>query len=316
MGKSYSINGYVNAILRRSGKTLLVEGASDKAAIHRLLAEDRSQLQGGANIDHAGLIDDEHTRGLGNKDKIIHLRQVVKNLSESHPKLNELFASLVDREWDGLSISINGLSHDWHPPKQDDPHFVTFGHSIENYYLRSDSVIGFLKLCFPEYLTNELLVHLEQNFSQIIALAVAYSVHAKESNCIKKCGDLINRHNISYTNSNYHLNDSILEGMTSRQIASPDKFVHGVNLAVDSIWLNDKYIDNAQWLLHGHIGGEVVWACVAHAASQYGVPTDVAEQMERGHQKERERYLVDWLSQNGEVMNRQPLDTAVTWLTA
>ncbi|EQM73547.1 hypothetical protein L686_22685 [Stutzerimonas stutzeri MF28] len=68
--------------------------------------------------------------------------------------------------------------------------------------------------------------------------------------------------------------------------------------------------------MHGHLGSDVVWACVAHAATQFAIPEDVVEQIERGHQAERERFMFNWLSQNEQVADRQPLDNAVQWLTA
>lgn len=316
MGRSYSCNGYVNAILRRSGKTLLVEGVTDKAAMHRLLAESPTRFVQQINIDQVGIIEDEESRNLGNKSKILHLRSKVEPLLASHPKLGELLSTLVDREWDGLELTTQGLGGEWAPPEQAAPHFVTIGHSIENYYLALEPVVAFLKLCFSESLTGELINHLEVNYPKILALAVSFSVYAKENRYIKRCGDLISRSDITFNGDSYHLSQSLLDKLTHRQIISPEEFIEKINIAVNNVWLSSELTTTTKWLIHGHLGSDVVWACVAHSAAQFGVPVDVVEQIERGHQAERERFMFNWLSQSELVADRQPLDNAVQWLTA
>ena len=66
MGRMYSVNGYINATLRRSSKTLLVEGISDKLAIHRIAAELYPFSKESVTVDHAGMLEDIVLSGMGN----------------------------------------------------------------------------------------------------------------------------------------------------------------------------------------------------------------------------------------------------------
>jgi hypothetical protein len=313
MGKAYSANGYISAILRRSGKTVLVEGVSDKAVFHRLMVESRADFDDRNHIDHAGIFDDETMAGLGNKAKIAKLLDSVNLLIQRHPRLGEVFSSVTDREWDNLDISPAGINGEWAPPKQPAPHFVTVGHSIENYFLDADAVVAYLKFMFSEVLTSAYVASVRNGFGAINSLAVSYSLCAKNKGCITRCDGLLDHRSIDLISGKYYFNNLLAEKMLARNIENSHELVEEVNNAVDTVWSDTAYTEPAKWLLHGHLGGEVIWSCVARSALEHGIAEGVASQIATGYQRERERFLADWLSKIDPQL-RTPLDSAVAWL--
>ncbi|UVM07118.1 hypothetical protein [Pseudomonas laurylsulfatiphila] len=313
MGKAYSANGYISAILRRSGKTVLVEGVSDKAVFHRLMVESHSDFDGQNHVDHAGIFDDETMAGLGNKAKIAKLLESINSLIQHHPRLGEVFSSLTDREWDDLDISPAGMNGQWAPPAQPIPHFITIGHSIENYFLDAEAVIAYLKFMFSENLTPAYTATIRGSFGAINSLAVSYSLCAKNKGCITRCDGLLDHLSIDIKDEKYYFNSSLAEKMAARNIDNAHDLVAEINEAVDTVWSNTTYSEPAKWLLHGHLGGEVIWSCVARNAREYGVTEEVISQISHGYQRERERFLADWLSKIDPQL-RTPLDSAVAWL--
>ena len=174
MGRTYSVNGYINATLRRSSKTLLVEGITDKIALHRLALERFPTSDTTITIDHAGMLDDPLVSGMGNKAKVLHIRATADALQTSTPKLQSVLASLIDREWDDLSFNGLDLDKPWSPPVQGENLFVTHGHSIENYNFDVECVSEYLKFAFPLNTSPALLGLLKDRFCSMLALAAAF----------------------------------------------------------------------------------------------------------------------------------------------
>ena len=314
MGKAYSLNGYLNAVLRRSARTLLVEGPTDKLAIHRVLAEQPDLSQGYA-VDHAALIDDKELASLGAKAKILIVRKTADTLAEKHPSLSSMLGCLVDREWDGLSLDAGELNSGWTAPIQLHNHFVTLGHSIENYHFDKDCILRYLKFAFAEHFTNSVQVKVTDNFRSAIALAGAVSFEVQANSCITRLGGLVLPEHIESRNAGLYLASSFVDAACTRQIADPDLLLKRVNDSVDSQWRMLAAAPHAHWLLHGHIGSDVLWACIGYLTLQTGVPFEIAEQIARGGQHERRRCWLDWLA-TGAAERRIPLDHAVAWLQA
>ena len=70
---------------------------------------------------------------------------------------------------------------------------------------------------------------------------------------------------------------------------------------------------STRWVLHGHIGSEILWACIGLVATGAGVPVHIGEKIARGFQSEKRRCCLTWLSRNPQE-EKEPLDLAVDWL--
>lgn len=313
MGRAYSLSGYLNAVLRRSSPTLLVEGATDKAVLHRLLAE-YSRRANRFVIDDSALFDDEALRGLGAKAKILRVQGEVALLSERFPRLSAALAFLVDREWEGLDLDPVSLDETWYPPAQAPLFFTTLGHSIENYHFHPDCFIQYLKFGFAEHFSAELEQQVHLYFGRAVALAGATSLVTRNKQYITRlCGVISFDHVELRENGRFYLSTALLDSLRSRAVADPADFIEEVNSAVDLHWADLAALTHSRWILHGHLGADVLWACISFIALRSGVPADCAEQISRGHQLERRRCWLTWLTTVAPE-NRFPLDLAVNWL--
>jgi hypothetical protein len=313
MGRMYSINGYINATLRRSSKTLLVEGVTDKQVIHRMSAELYPLAQEGVTVDQAGMLDDPLLFGLGNKQKVMQIRSIADSMVATAPRLKQIFATLVDREWDGLSFSSTTLGNQWLPPVQEATSFITLGHSIENYLFDLSCSIDYLKYAFSEYFSAEFLAAVEGRYSGILALATAFSSVVKDSSCIGRCDGLVKTTHVRFLNGKYYLDDRITQVCESRGISTASSLVQDVNNIVDSNWASLSASNDLRWLMHGHLGNEMLWVCIAHTAMSVSVPPEVAANIAHGFKHERQRFFVDWISK-AKSEKRIPLDATVGWL--
>ncbi|HEX6705677.1 MAG TPA: hypothetical protein VF169_13015 [Albitalea sp.] len=312
MGKSYSVNGYLNAVLRRSSPTLLVEGPTDKGAMHRILAEEPS-TERVVSIDHVALIEDTSLCGLGAKERVLLLKSNVVELTDTHPRLQTTFACLVDREWDGLELDPESLETKWSLPQQGNTHFVTIGHSIENYHFDRECVLQYLKFAFSEHYTQALEERLNNMFLGVIALAGALSMVAQTDACIGRMSGLICVQHIESRANSLYLASSFVDAAHGRGVPDPEALRRRINDAVDQYWSDLASSPHAHWLLHGHVGSDVVWASVGHIAREAGMPHEAAQQVARGFVAERRRHWLHWLA-TGPADRRQPLEAAPKWL--
>lgn len=312
MGKSYSLGGYLNAVTKRSARTLLVEGPSDKSAVHRVAAEQIPKLAHEFSVDHAALIDDTDLAGLGAKAKVLRVRVAADALLHQHPKLSNL-ACLTDREWDGIVLDAAALNGGWAPPVQLANHFITIGHSIENYHFDCECVLRYLKFAFAEHVNHAVLESVTGGFRSAVALAGAVSFEVQAASCITRFGGLVNLEQVELRNARLYLGPPFVDAARARELPDPDLFMQKVNEAVDTQWTTLAAAPHARWLLHGHIGSDVLWACVGLLALRAGVPAPIAQQISRGCQNERRRFWFDWLATEGGE-RRVPLDNATMWL--
>lgn len=313
MGKSYSLSGYINATLRRSGRTLLVEGPSDKQVIHKVELEQHPDKVGASTIDHAGMLDDPLLSGMGNRAKVLHVQATANSISAHIPKIADVFATITDREWDGLSFVSSVPDPMWEAPPQSSGNYITIGHSIENYHFDVGCVREFLKYAFAEHVTAGLLKAVEDNFQAILAFATVVSLKIRAAGCIVKCGGLVRPEHINFLNGKIYLDGSFGVACASRQIAAAATIVADTNAEIDAAWNGLVGVGFAQWLPHGHIGEEVLWCAVARIAAAEGVDPKVAREIAHGHKQERERFSAQWLSKLSPG-DRVPLNLAVDWL--
>lgn len=313
MGKSYSLNGYVNAVLRRSCKTFLVEGPSDKTYLHRIEHEKFPEFAGSSVIDHAGMLDGVGLSGLGNKAKIQALLSHVDALSLTLPKLLDVLATLTDREWDDVVLNSYVPSPGWGFPIQRPQRFVTIGHSIENYIFDSECVCEFLKYLLPDVMTSGLLNEVRSRFDSILLLAAIASLKIRDIGCLGRSDGLVRMTDVQFRGDRVYLLPSFGVSCAGRQISCASSIVSEVNSAVDLVWDDLFRKDYTKWLSHGHLGDDFIWACVARTMLDKGVEQNTAREIGVGFKGEKSRFKAQWLSKVSED-KRPPLDDAVEWL--
>lgn len=313
--QGYSINGYLNAVRRRSAKTVMVEGASDSSVLTRLkraLGATTGQEPSG-NIDVAGLLTDESLKGLGKREIVRSVLAAAASLSEKSPEIQRKFGTLQDREWDGLEAGLH-INSSWAPPLQSEPHFTTTGHSIENYFFKINVVEAYLRFSYSDDLGQDFFNDLHARFKNIIVLAAVYSLALKNISSITKGGSLLNRSCISREGDVYHFTDALPPLLAQRSIVCPPKFVTTLNEQIEQGTRGLNLPDPARWICHGHLGEDAIWACIAHLAHEHTGKTELAQAVERGTREARFKHAVDQLSRE-ESSSIEPLGHVVSWLT-
>jgi hypothetical protein len=313
--QGYSIAGYLNAVMRRTQKTILVEGNSDKSVLQRLKGErcaTKSEELPGV-IDIASLLTDEKIKGLGMKEIV---KTVLTELSASasmSAKAAEKFGTLTDREWDGLTLDLE-LQNPWFPPQQGCPNFVTVGHSVENYFFRLPPVLAFLRQFFSDDLDQDFFNLLSDRFHAIVGFAVSYSLVMKHIGALTRADRLISTTAIEWVDSLYIAKPALNSCLTARNFHAQVNVYLLVNHGARAYADRFPTTEPGHWLCHGHLGEQAIWACVASLARECGVGNDTATQIERGLNDVRFKHFVDYLCRDN-AHPHAPLDSAVEWLT-
>ncbi len=315
MGQKYSVKGYLNATLRRSNKTLLVEGITDKQILHRLALERHPTTVENITIDYADMLDDPAISGLGKKQVIAQVQLAAHGIKEKIPKIEDVLATLIDREWDDIEFRSPLLRMKWQQPAQGLNRFVTLGHSIENYHFNVDCAIDYLKYAFPEPISNssKVLSALRERFPAIIVFAIILSLVMREDECLVKSDALIDTSHLAYKNNRYYLAQPFAEACANRRIINAETVANRVNDAIDAAWDALCLEPTIHWLPHGHLGNDVIWACVGHMAAEFGVSPQIAHEIAHGRKKDRNQFFADWLSKLPRE-SKAPLDSALDWL--
>lgn len=315
--QGYSINGYLNAVLRRSEKTLLLEGVTDRSLLNRLLLDHSTTQQSSAkgHIDCVQIISDPGLATLGHKVRIIEIGRAALDLpSPNREKLLAKFGTLIDREWDGLDTST-GFPPTWSPPTQVASSFTTIGHSIENYFFNVSGTTAYLRQSFPDDVSVPFLHDLEARFHQIIALATSFSLQLHDKQAITRAGGAICHQSLAWERDRYHLTDNIDGILQARGLNFPANFHALINSDVDTYLDQYESVEPGRWLCHGHLGEQAIWSCIGNLAIEHGMSEEVAIGIERGSQSTRQKHAADHLC-GLTTQERLPLDDAVAWLVS
>lgn len=313
MGRNYSIGGFLNAVLRRNGKTILVEGVSDKLILHGLSLGLFSE-ETNFSIDHAGMIEDKELFSLGNKEKIKVIITRAEQLNTTNPKILKLMATLKDREWDGVDVDDFSLAH-WKQPIQDPPNFTTVGHSIENYHFDENYIIDYLKFSYPMEISLKIIEEIKSSINASIVLAVVLSLEVKKNFCLNKIDGLLSIEHIFKRNEKFYLNESFTEACKKRNISCHSTIADNVNFLIDEKFLSLSQKESSKWIAHGHLGSSVIWACAGFAAASCGLTNNLAIEIGQGKRLEKLKFFSFW-SKQLEKHRMAPLVDSLEWLHA
>lgn len=313
-GASYSLNGYINALRLRSTKTVLVEGKSDTVVLKRLWIEGVQPPEiNQPFFDEVDLVSDSALVGMGNKQRVLSVQQHVEQADV--PTASAKLATLTDKEWDGLSFAGDQLEPDsWPNEVGTAPAFVTKGHSIENYHFNVDCLIAYLKFAVAPAYTSGLEAALRAIFSSILILAARYTWSMGESQLIKRCGRLLTPADISFSESYVWLETSVVEKLEERGVMKDValQLVGQINSSATSTLSSMQTSTDLRWLIHGHIGTNLIWACVAKLAEAHGASADQVNLLARANCDMRDSYWREWLAQQAPD-SRRPLDAVLQW---
>jgi hypothetical protein len=307
----HSLGAYRIVLRMRTARTLLVEGESDKSVIQRLLLE--HPIEGRAvgerpAIDTPSLLSDPRLFGLGNKAQ-------VELIAETLPVDQDKFLVLVDREWEAFDVDalqMSEIEHEYRIPAH--TKVKTFGHSIENYFFEPSMLLSLLRRQLAGQVTPGILRLIEEQFTDICSIALAYSLAAKDLQLISRLSGLLSRRYVTFHDSHFQLDAEFSRCIESRGV-HPEiakQFIHTARAIQQKIGERALPVETMKWASHGHLGNETIWACVAKMLEVFGVEAGACEQVERGMQADKLKHGADALaiSQN----ERRPLDWLARWL--
>lgn len=301
---SYDLKSYELAIRIRSKKTLLVEGVTDKKVLGRMLME--QGLVSGAScqcvIDDASILNREKSfTSLGNKEKV---EQTAVQLSALSSKINWL----VDREWEGVDLS--SLPD---PVPSMTPlawGYRTKGHSIENYWLCADALNAYLKMFYGSELPAEFFVAISFRFAAMLRIATGFSLAARRLHIIKSCMGLARADHVQWTGTEYLPLIGFTQALTQRNVA-----IDMMNETLTELRRSDVQTlsgEALRWICHGHLGEEVIRACTANLAMEYGLGSTMKDQIERGFYAVKLAHDADWLART-DGSQCKPLGELIQW---
>lgn len=307
----HSLGAYRIVLRMRTARTLLVEGDSDKIVMQRLLLEypvEERLIVDRPAIDTPDLLSDEKLSGLGNKEK-------VELIADTLPLDHNKFMALVDREWEAFdteALQMSAVEHEYLNPSH--TKIKTFGHSIENYFFEPSTLLSLLRRQFAGHLTPGVLRLVEEQFSIACALALSYSLAAKELQLISRLSGLISRHHIKLQSSDFELDENFAPFLIGRGISreSAENFLAATKAFQKKIREHSLPIQVMKWASHGHLGNEALWSCVAKTLEISGVERGACEQVERGMQADKLKHGADTLAISKD--ERRPLDWLAQWL--
>lgn len=301
MSQYKDLSSYKLAVKLRSRKTILVEGVSDKTVLSRfILGKNHLDAVNSAFIiDDVSIIGpDEQFSGLGNRQKLLVTASRVVQ-----PNKIKYFA---DREWDNIdlsAVSLNCFS------QSSQTVLLTKGHSIENYWFDKGAIVSFLIQTHAENINDGYLSEVSKRFNEFLRFSASYSIAAKDSQAITKCGGLIGAGDVVWTGARYEATEDLNLKCRQRRIES--------NI-VQLMQNNRAQIDAIQpallqWICHGHLGEEAIRACAANLAKEYGIGDNTVSSIERGHQKEKLNHDAAYIAgcENSRI---HPLDEILTWV--
>ncbi len=248
----HSLGAYRIVLRMRTARTLLVEGESDKSVIQRLLLE--HPIEGRAvgerpAIDTPSLLSDPRLFGLGNKAQ-------VELIAETLPVDQDKFLVLVDREWEAFDVDalqMSEIEHEYRIPAH--TKVKTFGHSIENYFFEPSMLLSLLRRQLAGQVTPGILRLIEEQFTDICSIALAYSLAAKDLQLISRLSGLLSRRYVTFHDSHFQLDAEFSRCIESRGV-HPEiakQFIHTARAIQQKIGERALPVETMKWASHGHL---------------------------------------------------------------
>jgi hypothetical protein len=281
----YDIKSYLSALSMRKRKSLLVEGATDKTMIYRLLNSYVPNLGLSIVIDSADLIS---ANGLGN-------RKIVEEIAIKEPNR---IVGWVDREFREFCLK-EFIDHSPKHIKCGSNIYWTRGHSIENYLFYVERFIAFLEMNHSEDISQAIIQLITIAFDDLLSWALALSIIFEKANLISKSKDIfdLNSWDVSFLNGSISLSvnkSEIQKKLTDRGCPESD-VIFALN-QIESIYAvcHSKTIFIRRWMAHGHIAEEAMWAGIGKMCLEKGVSQVASHNIAVGFTDMKRKHGADW----------------------
>lgn len=253
----YPIARYRNLVSMSNEYFLLVEGSDDKRLFKMLLEELCGKERGNIHVHSAEEIKDNEYTGLGNREKVETITRTIEVMRYANR-----YVGFVDREFREFEIGdklYDRLGRHWVSGRL----VWSRGHSIENYYFDFSTLRHPLRTFAVTDHFDEALDLFEQSWQQVIRLACALSLAARDNG--NKFG-LVKRSigwDIMTIDRNKVLVDiNAWKRILVRRMNMLEIDASGLMHSFES-WskrVEDVNFEIIRWLCHGHIGLATVWA--------------------------------------------------------
>jgi hypothetical protein len=276
---TYSAGGYIAAVVIRTGRTLLVEGRSDKAALARLVVAMRRigrLVHDNVVIDTAEEVRSPAGAVQGNRDKVEFAHAGIGNTAGK-------FAAVVDREFRHFDLADARDDLGKHLVI-DGSLFWTRGHSVENYFHVVDSVIRYLEECVPEHLPGNYEPVLRGNYDALLRGSAAISLAALQAHISHRVHALrsVDHWQLDAAGDIAINNVQVISALPARGVSSEDSALFRDFLEFYSQLLAVRPAALSQWIARGHTASEYIWTGVGKLLTHHGMPKSVADRVAYG----------------------------------
>jgi hypothetical protein len=313
--KYEDVRSYLAALVFRKGRTIIVEGRTDKRALARAVHEFEREgrlPRGLVFVDSVDIVGGFQPGGLGAREKVELLHRQTRAAG------HETFA-FTDREFRNFVVTASEIRDELRAHNQPGADVVwTRGHSIENYFFELEYVQDFLRYRFCDRLNSSMIDGLREYWSCLLSQAAAYSVAARDM-------ELRNRMCDAITIAAWHmpatgrvlLRAGAIEATAlERGVASPEA-ARFAALFESLVPLAEACPDSecCRWIAHGHLGDQVIWTAVGALLLSAGADQDTATEVAHGRCEEKSYYRADRWGQlhrgGGAVPTPEPLWSAI-----
>lgn len=306
---------YLAALRFRGGKTIIVEGPTDKRALARALHEferERRVVRGDVVVDSVDTVGG-FPPGLGNRERVEALHTTARAAGL------ETFA-FTDREFRGFIANVAEFRDDIHAHHQPSSQCVwTRGHSIENYFFELEYVQDFLRYRFCDRLSSDMIDSLRPYWSQIVSQAAAYTVAARDMNALNRMSDALVVDSWALpTPGTIELVPSKVEDAALRRGLAAAEAAQLIALFQQLVGAARACCDAecCRWVAHGHLGDEAIWVAVGRVLLDKGADPGTVNDIAHGRGDEKAYYRADrWAHLHrgaaGGVTTPEPLWRAV-----
>lgn len=293
---SYTVSGYLSALVLRDKKTVLLEGRNDRKVVARVaaeIAETRKGVLTNVVLDSADLV-----RG---DDGPMGNRALVELIHQSVRATGTKFAAVVDREFRGFELASVVRDEIGEHRTENGSLFWTRGHSMENYFFDARFFTSFIKSAFAEAIEAECVMACRSSFDEILIWASAVGITLKENGLIEKGHDLGRvSHWTRASDGRWRFDATAF----SRALAERAIVPGGEERIVGSVEAWRSRLDEAgakevvRWVSHGHIGWQLVWSGLGAVAKHIGAPPAVVQGISHGYADMKWRKAADMLAED------------------
>ena len=257
----YTYEDYLIEVEMSQLAHVLLEGPHDKIFFIRLVRRFcGSEYHNQIAITTAQELRSDAAQPLGNQEKVEHVSSLI---NQEHYR--NRFLGFVDRELREFTFD-HGIQDNLRTHYRNRRLVWSRGHSIENYMFD----FQILRATFIEFASNEnvaknALKFFEEHFQQLINIACAIGLAAKECRILKIVRNTLYDNVLLYSNGTYEWNTAKWRQLIVKRSPLDETNCKNLLEAYEK-WLeiteNSEPV-NVRWACDGHIGMKLIWVAIA-----------------------------------------------------